>query len=73
MFEWWTDDIKRKIIADYRRTHIARCPHDRAILTVHDVQTGKEPDDDTPHNLFIRCPTCHQRFFSDLVPGIDHD
>ncbi len=64
MRESWTYEQKCKIVADYRRAHIARCPTDRSLLTVCDSQTGTEPDDNSSNDFIVECPTCHQRFFS---------
>ncbi len=60
----WTYDQKRKIVEDYRRAHIARCPNDRSLLTMRDPVTDAEPDDTGSGEFIVECPTCHQRFYS---------
>ncbi len=63
----WTREEKQKIVAYYRRAHIARCPTDRALLTMQDVRTGSEPDDDSTAAFVVYCPTCRQSFMSSTV------
>ncbi len=43
MYLPWTHDEKRSMVEAYRRMHLARCPNDRALLTVTDARTGQTP------------------------------
>ncbi len=64
MYRPWTLEEKQKMIADYRRAHIARCPIDRSILRVQDPRTQREPDDDPSVEFIVQCLTCRQGFYS---------
>ena len=63
----WTRDEQRSMVEAYRRMHLARCPNDRALLTVTDAQTGQTPMEGQQGVLAITCPTCHRTFFSDEI------
>ena len=67
MYLPWTHDEKRSMVEAYRRMHLARCPNDRALLTVTDARTGQTPTEGEPVVLHITCPTCHRRFVSDDI------
>ncbi len=68
MYSPWTRHEKHDIVVTYRRMHLARCPNDRALLTVTAADTGQTPDErDGDHVLRFQCPNCQRRFFSDEV------
>ncbi len=71
MYSPWTRDEKRHMVDTYRRMHLARCPNDRAPLTVTVADTGQTPDEgEHDQALLIQCPTCRRMFFSsDVEPG----
>ncbi len=60
----WTWDEKRSIVETYRRMHLARCPHDRALLTVTDAFTGQSPREDDHNIIRLSCPTCYRMCLS---------
>ncbi len=68
MYSPWTRDEKRHMVATYRRMHLARCPNDRAPLTVTVADTGQTPaEGEQDRVLRFECPACQRRFFSDEV------
>ncbi len=67
MYLPWTHDEKRSMVETYRRMHLARCPNDRALLTVTDARTGQTPTEGEHVVLRITCPTCRCSFFSDEI------
>ncbi len=68
MYSSWTRHEKHDIVVIYRRMHLARCPNDRALLTVTAADTGQTPAEGE-HDLVLRfeCPVCQRSFFSDEV------
>ena len=51
----WSKTQELQIVAQYRQTHLARCPIDGAILEIHQVGVFGNPD-----AIIARCPTCQR-------------
>ncbi len=68
MYIPWTRDEKRNMVESYRRMHLARCPNDRALLTVTVATTGQTPAEGGHHQVLrFQCPSCQRGFFSDEI------
>ncbi len=64
----YTKDEKRAMVDTYHRMHLARCPTDRALMTVTTARTGETPDEGAYDEVLrFHCPRCEGRFFSDDV------
>ncbi len=72
MLNPWTWEEKRIVVETYRRMHLARCPRDRALLTVIDAFTGRPPREGERVMLRLACPTCRRMCLSAEVEPTKH-
>ena len=68
MYSPWTSAEQRDIVMTYRRMHLARCPNDRALVTVTVATTGQTPaEGEHDQVLRFQCPSCQRSLFSNEV------